>query len=287
MGDLKLFSYSAAFSNVLNFASEPKKPEQDLKGTKSADTAKTSEKASDQGKGWGSWCSLQYPTHLICLQVLIGSILTLVTQTSLPPPSNLLSTAPLPPNQTAMGLEGLLQIQRRGHPQSLISACALYEFRLKFRTWKSCIMVPGNLLCRARANPLKILWKRWVPCPQDHWEQLPPPLVSKDPQETQPTCTKATAFLCSYYAASSGFLLIMLASSFLAPHRLGYKAGQVCPFPTPAAQDHRERLTVPSVFFLLAVSWSSTVQPKKSHSCWFFQLSCFVFLLSPLSALFH
>ncbi|XP_071285733.1 vitrin isoform X5 [Agelaius tricolor] len=40
---------SAAFSNVLNFASEPKKPEQDLKGTKSADTANTSEKASDQG----------------------------------------------------------------------------------------------------------------------------------------------------------------------------------------------------------------------------------------------
>lgn len=52
MGDLKLFSYRAAFSNVLNFASEPKKPEQDLKGMKSADTGNTSEKASEQGKCW-------------------------------------------------------------------------------------------------------------------------------------------------------------------------------------------------------------------------------------------
>lgn len=52
MGDLKLFSYRAAFSNVLNFASEPKKPEQDLKGMKSADTSNRSEKASEQGKGW-------------------------------------------------------------------------------------------------------------------------------------------------------------------------------------------------------------------------------------------
>ncbi|XP_032912561.1 vitrin isoform X6 [Catharus ustulatus] len=39
--------YSSSKSTAVK--SEPKKPEQDLKGTKSADTAKTSEKASDQG----------------------------------------------------------------------------------------------------------------------------------------------------------------------------------------------------------------------------------------------
>jgi len=42
---------------VLHFVSEPKKPEQDLKATKSADTAHASEKASEQGMGWGSSCS--------------------------------------------------------------------------------------------------------------------------------------------------------------------------------------------------------------------------------------
>lgn len=160
LGDLKLFSYRSAFSNVLNFASEPKKPEQDLKGTKNADIANTSEKASEQGKGWGSWCSLQYLTHLICLQLLVGSILTLVTQTPLPPPSNLLSTSPFPPNQPAMVLEGLLlKSHRRGHPQSLISACALGEFRFceleKLALWFLAISYAGHVPCRPFEDTVK------------------------------------------------------------------------------------------------------------------------------------
>ncbi|KAK2531580.1 hypothetical protein Q9233_005832 [Columba guinea] len=42
-------SGKAEFPNMLNFSSEPKKPEQDLKAMKSADTANASEKTSEQG----------------------------------------------------------------------------------------------------------------------------------------------------------------------------------------------------------------------------------------------
>lgn len=58
-GELKLFSSRAEFPNMLNFSSEPKKPEQDLKAMKSADTANASEKTSEQGMGWGSRCSFK------------------------------------------------------------------------------------------------------------------------------------------------------------------------------------------------------------------------------------
>lgn len=95
---------------------------------KSADTTSTSEKAADQGKDWRSWCStVSNPPNLP--GGAYRKHLTLVTQTALPPQSKLLSTAPFPPNQTAVVLEGLLLIQRRGHPQSLISSRALDEFR--------------------------------------------------------------------------------------------------------------------------------------------------------------
>lgn len=101
------------------------------------------------------------------------------------------------------------------------------------------------------ANPLKILWGRWAPCPQKHWEQLTllsPSLVLKVPPETQPKSTK-TSFLCSYCAASLDFLLMLLAPIFFAPCSLGYKALLLAPcFSSTRSQG---RLTVPSVFFLL------------------------------------
>lgn len=285
MGDLKLFSYRAAFSNVLNFASEPKKPEQDLKGMKSADATNTSGKASDQGKGWGSWCSLQYPTHLLCLEVLRWSVLTLVTQTALPPQSNLLSTAPFPWNQTATVLEELLLIQRRGHPQSLISSCALDEFRFceleNLALWFLAISYAGHMPCTPFEDPVKEMGA----LAQEHWEQLPlqsPPLVLQDPQETQPTRTKATACLCSYCAASSALLLILSASSFLDPHRLGYKAGKCA---CSLLQQHRitgeDSLCPLFSFFQHSFMEQCTVQPKKSHSCWFFSAELFCFSSEP------
>lgn len=91
--------------------------------------------------------------------MLIGSILTLVTQTALPPPSNLLPTAPFPPNQPAMVFEGLLLIQRRGHPQSLISACALDEFRFceleNLALWLLAISYAGHVPCKPFEDTVK------------------------------------------------------------------------------------------------------------------------------------
>lgn len=48
--------FQTAFLNVFHFASEPKKPEQDLKVPKSAATSDTSGKASEQGRDWKSSC---------------------------------------------------------------------------------------------------------------------------------------------------------------------------------------------------------------------------------------
>lgn len=52
----KSFYSRTVFLNVFHFASEPKKPEQDLKVTKSAATSDTSGKAWEQGRGWESLC---------------------------------------------------------------------------------------------------------------------------------------------------------------------------------------------------------------------------------------
>lgn len=48
--------FQSAFLNAFPFASEPKKPEQDLKVPKSAATPDTSGKASEQGRSWESSC---------------------------------------------------------------------------------------------------------------------------------------------------------------------------------------------------------------------------------------
>lgn len=48
--------FQSAFLNAFPFASEPKKPEQDLKVPKSAATPDTSGKALEQGRSWESSC---------------------------------------------------------------------------------------------------------------------------------------------------------------------------------------------------------------------------------------
>lgn len=138
---------------MLNFASEPKKPEQDLKGMKSADATNTSEKASDQGKAWGSCCSLQYPTHLICLEVLIGSILTL--ETALPPQPNLLSTAHFIKPNCNGAWRTPANSEKRAPTE--FNFCLCFGWVQVVWTWKSCIVVLGNLLCRVCV--LHTLWR--------------------------------------------------------------------------------------------------------------------------------
>lgn len=74
-------------------------------------------------------------------------------------PSNLLSTAPFPPNQTEMELEGLLLIQRRGCSQSLISACALDEFRFceleNLALWFLAMSYAGHMPCKPFEDTVK------------------------------------------------------------------------------------------------------------------------------------
>lgn len=141
------------------------------------------------------------------------------------------------------------------------------------------------------ANPVQILWGRWAPCLWEHWEQLALGSSSRVPGSSRNPANKcqgkifALFLLCCF--PGPGFSAILLDCSLLVPCSLGY--GELtCPLLASAAPHHMGRITVPSVYLLLA--WqcgAGHCSAQREPFTLIFQLSCFVFLLSSLSALSH
>lgn len=299
--NLKLFSSGAGFPDVFIFSAEPKKPEQDLKALKSAGTSNTSEKALEQGRGWESQCPLLQkasyfiPSSLECPQVFMRSSLTLVTNTafpaSTPQPLSLQSDTTIWVPATA-AWRARDNSEQRGQPHSLTSACALGEFKChKFQKptlHLSAVSSAGHVPCKPCEDPVREVGTLPVGAlgTASPWELLScVPGSSRNPANKCQGNIFTLLLLCCFLGP--GFSAVLLDGSFLAPCSLGYRE-LTCPLLASAAPHPMGRITVPSVFLFLARQCGAGhCSAQREPFTLIFWLSCFVFLLSSLSALSH